>query len=156
MDTSLIRRLLKKFKCFKGVYSSDMLPFSASLPLNIIVNTDPSNMPGQHWVSISINKEGYGYYFDSFGIPPFKEDIFKFLEEKCDNGWTYNKVSLQTKTSTTCGHYCVLYVIFRCQNLSNEYFLSKFNENTRHNDIRMEKIFGKFSLAKYGLWREDE
>ena len=148
MDTIIIRKLLKSFKCFKGVYPLDMLPYKQKLPVNIIVNTDPSYKPGEHWVCICIDKNGVGRYFDSFGLPPLKREIFEYLQYKCIRGWDYNKVTLQSMTSTTCGHYCVLYIIFRCQGLTNEQFLSKFNSNTLENDKRMKQIFSKFSLAK--------
>jgi hypothetical protein len=147
MDSLTIKKLLKTFSCFKGVFPSDMLPYKASLPINIIVNTDPSHMPGEHWVSISINKNGIGEYFDSFGLPPFKRDIIDFLEKKCEK-WSYNQYSLQNIKSNTCGHYCVLNVIYRCQGLSNKRFLLNFNNNTLNNDKRMKNIFGNFSLAK--------
>ena len=148
MDTIIIKKLLKNFKCFKGVYPLDLLPYHLDLPLNIIVNTDPSNLPGEHWVTISINGEGFGEYFDSFGLPPLKIEIFNFLEKKCRKGWIYNNVALQNIKSNTCGHYCVLNIIYHCQNLSNEIMVSKFNSNTLKNDERMEKIFGDFSLVK--------
>lgn len=147
MDTSMIRKLLRNFKCFKGVYSSDMLPYDASLPLNIIANTDPSYLPGEHWISITISSNGDGYYFDSFGLPPLKEDIYNFLETKCKNGWRYNQLPIQNIDSALCGHYCVLYIIYRCQGLSAEQFLSKFHYNTAHNDKLIAKIFKNFNLV---------
>lgn len=145
MDTDIISKLLKNFKCFKGVYPLDMLPNIIQLPMNIIINTDPSFMPGEHWVSLSINKDGYGEYFDSFGLPPLKKEIFDYLEANCDKGWVYNKVALQSLTSNTCGHYCVLNTIFHCQNRSTDDFISKFNNHTVKNDERMNEIFGEFS-----------
>ena len=148
MDTSVIRKLLRKFKCFKGVYPSDRLPYNFKPPINIIINTDPSYKPGEHWVCISINTNLKGYYFDSFGLPPLKKDIIDFLDKKCKKGWKYNKYSLQHLTSTTCGHYCVTYIIFRCQGYSPKYYLSKFNNNTLENDERMRKLYGNFSLVK--------
>jgi hypothetical protein len=146
MDTLMIRKLLKKFKCFKGVFPSDQLPYKTELPLNIIVNTDPSTKPGQHWVCICINKKRVGYYFDSFGINPFVEDIIKFLNKRCVK-WSYNKQCIQNITSSTCGHYCVLYIIHRCQNISNRKFFSRFKKRTITNDRKMLKIFKNFSLA---------
>ena len=148
MDTSMIRKLFKNYKCFKGVFPCDQLPYNLSLPLNIIVNTDPSYLPGEHWVCISINKNGFGQYFDSFGLYPIKEEIFKFLEEKCYNGWSYNQVTLQNINSNTCGNYCVLYIIYMCENLTNEDFISRFNENTIENDEKMRRIFKNFSLVR--------
>ena len=73
METNIISKLLKNFKCFKGVYPLDKLPDIIKLPINIIINTDPSYMPGEHWVSLSINKDCYGEYFDSLGLPPLKK-----------------------------------------------------------------------------------
>ena len=148
MDTTLIKKLLKSFKCFKGVFPSDLLPLELKTPLTIIVNTDPSSEPGEHWVSISISSDGHGYYFDSFGLPPLRKDIFNYMVVKCKKGWTYNRLQLQHINSITCGHYCVLYVIFRCQDLSNELFLSTFSRNTLNNDKKILRIFKNFSLAK--------
>src|SRR5687767_13026648 len=118
MNTLIIRQLLKEYNCFKGAYPCDQLPYKNELPLHVIANTDPAHLPGQHWVCISINKQGKGKYFDSFGLPPLKQDIFEILEKKCVKGWSYNKIALQNVTSETCGHYCVLYIIFKCQGLS--------------------------------------
>ena len=148
MDTSIIRKLLKTFKCFKGVFPCDQLPYDENLPLNIIINTDPSYLPGQHWVCVSINKNGFGQYFDSFGIEPFKEEILDFLDQKCTKGWRHNQVQLQNTKSITCGHYCVLYIIFMCQGLTNEEFIQKFSVITLDNDRRMLEMFKDFSLAK--------
>ncbi len=45
--------------CFIGTYSRDRLPkIVESLPVGLVVNTDPSDQPGQHWVAIFINKRG--------------------------------------------------------------------------------------------------
>ena len=148
MNTSTIRKLLKTYKCFKGVFASDMLPYSANLPLNIIVNTDPSYKPGQHWVAISIDAKGHGYYFDSFGFPPLVKNIFKFISEKAFNGWSYNRRQLQNVMSSTCGNYCVLFIIFKCNNLSNKEFFFNFGRDTAKNDTNMLKIFKNFSFVK--------
>lgn len=148
MDTFTIRKLLKTYKCFKGVYPSDRLPFTSKLPLNIIANTDPADKPGQHWVSLSIDKRGKGYYFDSFGLPPLVPSIRRFLTLKCKNGWTYNKTQIQDVRTTVCGNYCVLFTIFKCNNLSPKQFFVQFSDKTMENDIKMKNIFRNFSLVK--------
>ena len=148
MDTTTIRKLLKTFKCFKGVFPSDKLPYQAKLPLNIIVNTDPSHKPGQHWVSISINAQGFGYYFDSFGLPPLVNNIIEFLNTKSTAGWKYNKYQIQNVNSSTCGNYCVLFIIFKCSNQSEKKFLRHFGRDTMKNDINMKRIFKNFSFVK--------
>ena len=146
MDTVLIKKLLKTFKCFKGVYSSDNIPQFTNFPIHIIVNTDPSYKKGEHWVAISINENGFGEYFDSFGLPPLKKDLFNFMTKNCKNSWIYNKLCLQNVTSTTCGHYCVLYTMFRCSGKSTRDFLMRFSTNQLKNDKMLENLLGKYNI----------
>ena len=47
-----------------GVYASDAIPIHVKKrPLLHIVNTDPSYMPGKHWVVIYIGEDGFVEYF---------------------------------------------------------------------------------------------
>ena len=46
-----------------------------------ICNTDCSHNEGTHWVALSINDQGEGLYFDSYGLP------------------------------LACGHYCALFAL---------------------------------------------
>jgi hypothetical protein len=105
MDTITIIKLLKKFKCFQGVYPLDKIKPFKKRPIAIIVNTDKSNEPGEHWVSIFIDKNGSGEYFDSFGLPPLHDELIEYLNINCANGWRFNPIALQSDDSTTCGHY---------------------------------------------------
>ena len=147
MDTISIKNFLKNYTCFKGVFPSDRLPYRADLPLHIIVNTDPSNKPGQHWVCVSIDKLGRGYYFDSFGLPPMVNEIEKFLNQRAVKGWKFNKLKIQNALSSTCGNYCVLYIIFKCVGISQTTFLKQFVRNSKQNDIKMLKLFKNFTLV---------
>ena len=146
MDTIVIRKLLKRFKCFKGVYSSNNIPVFKKYPIHIIVNTDPSYKKGSHWVAITIKQNGRGEYFDSFGLPPLVEDIFNYLEKHCFNGWTYNKNIIQHVTSKTCGHYCVMYIIYKCSNKSLKSYIKLFSENKVNNDLKLKQLFEKVKL----------
>jgi hypothetical protein len=147
MDTLVIRKLLKNFPCFRGVYPLDLIPNVKQRPLALIVNTHPSNKPGEHWVSIVIDNDGFGEYFDSFGLPPLHVEIIQYLDKNCENGWRFNPLALQNTKSTTCGHYCVLYVIFRCQGYSYRCFMSRFTKDTLENDSKLIKIFGDYSFS---------
>ncbi len=94
MDTVLIRKLLKSFKCFKGVYPLDLIPTIKKKPIAIIVNTHPSDKPREHWVSIIISKDGIGEYFDSFGLPPLHAEFVKYLDKNCEKGWRFIKICI--------------------------------------------------------------
>ena len=41
---------------FIGVYPRNRLPAIKSYPASLIVNTDPSGKPGEHWLAIYFNK----------------------------------------------------------------------------------------------------
>jgi hypothetical protein len=60
MNTLEINRYLKKFPQFKGTYPRDMLPTINRLPACVVINTDPSNEPGEHWVAVFIDRNGSG------------------------------------------------------------------------------------------------
>ena len=48
-----------------GVCASDAIPIHVKKrPLLYIVNTDPSYIPGEHWVVIYIGEDGSVEYFD--------------------------------------------------------------------------------------------
>jgi hypothetical protein len=119
LSTSEIYSALKRKGClnlsFKGVYAADMLPQSFTLPATFIVNTDESGLPGQHWVSIHINRLGNCEYFDSFGMPPAIPAHLLFIKKNCKK-ITYNKTSLQSLSSSLCGHYCCIFTYLKCKN----------------------------------------
>lgn len=148
LGTDIIKRLLKKYKCFKGVYPSDLLPWKTKLPLRIIINTDPSGKPGQHWVAISIDEEGNGFFFDSFALPPVVPEIKRFLDTRATKGWIRNNRQIQDITTSTCGYYCVLFIIYVCNALPPKWFTYYWGDNTYHNDVNILKIFKNFSLVK--------
>lgn len=55
-----------------GVLACDQLTQTRSYkyPAMMIVNTQPSDEPGEHWLAIYITKHKHGYFFHSFGHPP--------------------------------------------------------------------------------------
>lgn len=96
--------------CFEGVYPIDRLPTKISrTPAAVIINTDPSDEKGEHWIAIYISAAGVGVYFDSFGVPPTKPELRNFLERNtvC---WSYNKTPIQSVLSVTCGYFCLWFI----------------------------------------------
>ena len=64
---------------FGGIYQRDKIPSTiVRRPFGIICNTDPSHRESRHWEAIFIDKEGHGYYFDSYGFQPLHEDFIHF------------------------------------------------------------------------------
>lgn len=74
MNTAELTSVVNQFSSrthFYGVLASDQLP---RVPVRdvasmMIVNTHPSNQPGEHWLAIYITDDGIGRFYDSFGNP---------------------------------------------------------------------------------------
>jgi hypothetical protein len=86
------------------VCASDELPSRVPTGSIYIINTDPSWLPGQHWVAVNFETNGYAEYFDSFGKPPRQKVIEDFLNQNSTK-WTSNMKRLQSIHSNACGHY---------------------------------------------------
>ena len=130
MDTNEIDRFVRK-ECggnFQGVFSADTLP---KKPRLLICNTDPSNLPGTHWIAIFVDSRR-GEYFDSFGRKP--SDSFEdYMNDNCTD-WTYNTRQLQSITSSYCGFYCCFYCMFRCKGYDLFRIVNMFTRDTGLND----------------------
>ena len=120
---------------FHGVFSSDLLP---QLPLKhrpaaLVVNTDPSCRPGEHWIAIYLPKCGPVEYFDSYGKPPNVASIRTFLARNGDT-FKINPKPLQGPLSSVCGHYCIYYLLHRCRGQSMEAITGRFDVDQQRND----------------------
>ena len=130
-------------KNFLGVFSADNLPVIQRKPCSLVVNTDVSSKPGEHWVSMFIPKRGALEYFDSFGREPHIKQHIEFIENNC-NEYRFNAASLQSRESSLCGHYCLMYIFHRSIGKSMKNFVDKFpNSNHYSNDAKLMLMFRK-------------
>ena len=142
MDTKQLSNLMKNYHCFKGVYSIDKiksLKFNER-PIAMIINLDPSHLPGSHWVALFINENNIAEYFDSFGFPNLSIELLNLLNINNVKKLVYNKYILQSIDSSSCGAYCVLFLKMRCNSFSLNEFLKLFSNRTIQNDLIAVKI----------------
>ena len=133
MNGSSIEKALDRCRpTFRGVYSIDTLPTNGRGLM--VVNTDPSDRPGTHWIAIYVDSEGIrGEYFDSLGREPHA--IFRrYLQKNCED-WIYNERQIQSVASRFCGHYCVYYCTLRCHGVDLRRIVSHFTDDTGFNDV---------------------
>jgi hypothetical protein len=111
-----------------------------SKPLLIISNTDPSWLPGKHWVAFYFPKNDLPEFFDSFGHPPnfYTPDFSSFLKLNSPTEcYIFNQWQLQSSNSNVCGLYCVLYGLSKYKKLSYVTFLNQFApEEVHQNDLK--------------------
>ena len=96
-----------------GVFARDELPdVSREIrPWCLILNTDPKDKPGTHWLALYASRNGPFEFFDSFGLPPntYNLDSLKPL---------HLLYLFQSPSTSVCGHYCIVYVYLRSRNKS--------------------------------------
>ena len=83
----------------------------------IIVNTDPSDMPGQHWVAYYMDGRS-SEFFDSYGLSPQIYNLPKANH--------HNTAPIQSISSIHCGVFVTYYLLCRSRNISLSHILSKF------------------------------
>lgn len=114
---------------FAGVFALDMLP-SETEKSAFVINLDPSDKPGSHWVSVFLDKvNSTAIYFDSYGdkskIP---SEITLFLRQNCIS-YSTNCKMYQGPCSITCGHYCLYFLYHKCRGVPFQDILKDFRPN---------------------------
>lgn len=133
---------------FYGVFPSDEVPRTIDgFPRAFVINTDPSNKPGSHWLAVYIDSDGRADYFDSFGLSPRIPSITKLLNT-C-NDWQYNGTQIQGVFSSVCGHYCVHFLLKRHIGVPMTEIVGEFDtEDFEENDFRVtEWLNSNFDLS---------
>ena len=147
MDSKTLQRFSERgVNSFIGVFPSDKLPTNVPRPSCLIANTQPSGEPGEHWIAIFINKEGFGDYFCSYGTSP--ASVFRlFLNRECI-AWNFSRKQIQSCYSTTCGQYALFFLFCRARGLPMFKFLSLFTSDRDENDaIVTAFVNGKFDAS---------
>ena len=141
MDGNALRRLVDSNdvvkRNFGGILPADGLDnktTSNSEQRFYIVNTDPSNLPGSHWVAFGIGERVE--FFDSLGRAPnyYYDNFERFLIERGPS-YTYNKTRYQSSESESCGEFCLYYIALRTVDVSYETIVNSFRENVSLNDV---------------------
>ena len=102
-----INSILEEKPNFIGCFARNELP-QVSQPCSFIVNTDPSDRSGSHWLAIVLRQET-ALYFDSFGLPILEPDIKNYLSQYYSYV-IYNTECIQDTLSEYCGYYCAAFI----------------------------------------------
>lgn len=108
---------------FEKVLASDefFMLKSHEKPL-FIVNTEPSHMSGEHWISIYVNSsEKCLEIFDSLGntVESYNVKIPKILSGYRKKYVLYKRV--QPEGSEICGHYCLFFAMEKSDGIGVNY-----------------------------------
>tara|TARA_B100000586_G_scaffold133446_1_gene96522 strand:+ start:194 stop:643 length:450 start_codon:yes stop_codon:yes gene_type:complete len=136
-----------KIPSFLGAFPYDELPQKPDGDFSVIVNTEPSTEPGDHWLPI-IFKKGTFYFLDSFGrsprsllfTPEFKTTVKEYMlghRRRC------NSKLIQYIFSNTCAYYSI-YFIREMQSKSMAKTMEIFTDNLKNNDLMVTDIVNNY------------
>ena len=96
-----------------GVFARDELPDVTSeiRPWCLILNTDPKDQPGTHWLALYAPKAGFIELFDSFNFSPITYSLESLHI-------LHLGFPLQSISTSVCGYYCIVYIYLRSRNKS--------------------------------------
>merc|ERR1712035_91839 len=104
-------------------------------------------MGGEHWLCLTLEEDGSGTFFDSFGFSPdfnyYPRSILQVLENR-SNKILYHNRQLQHPLSVVCGQHCVYYLYHRACGLSFQQVLSLYHDDVKKNDFEVSDFVKKF------------
>lgn len=150
MNTNQLDRAGKRVLGYRylGTFPLDRVPqFMKDAALqHFIINTQTSNLAGQHWIAVTIVHNSKAYIFDSFGQAP-PTLLVNQLKQRSIHKIYYNKRQLQPFNTTFCGQLALIHLInadfggrigglsHRQANLHQRNLLNKTRWNRIHSPI---------------------
>jgi hypothetical protein len=121
----------------------------------LVINTDPSNRPGEHWVALWISPTGRVYWFDSYGFPPsfYDEKLSDFCNRFSGKQIWFNSHMLQSTLTDVCGEYVVMFIYLNSIDMTPIQILSLFTTNRPYENDRLVIDMMKSLSLKYHLNR---
>ena len=116
-----------------GVFAADQIPLVWMRPTAFIFNTQRHNKHGLHWVAIFVNKNGDAWYFDSFGVPPYRPDHINRIRRNVRK-FRWNSRQLQSGTSDKCGYFCLMFLHYMSVGLGIEHFFKNSSSDLHKNN----------------------
>ena len=111
----------------------------------IIFNTQPTTLPGQHWIALCTEDI---FYFDSLNSGFHSNDsVAKFLI-KMNRNLIFNNIKIQSNTSNLCGVHCLVFCHIMSQNNTMSMFQSFMTRISNVNVFKREQLsFLYFNLS---------
>ena len=140
LSTLDILKEIDKDSYAKRYFIGNRLPAIISYPASLIVNTDPSGKPGEHWLAIYFNKSKEAEFFDSFGLSAEQYKFDKYLKY-FSRSYVDNKFQIQNFDSNTCGYYCLYFIMLKSRGFTLNEINSLFSKNDfKINDFLVSHI----------------
>lgn len=129
---------------FLGVFPIDKLPTEVKrYPILLIVNTDTSNLGGEHWFALYISSQRRGEIFDSAAQPVDLRT--RLWLNHFAHRWRRNHYVYQSLFSPICGAYVLYYILNRLRYASMEEVLFPKELNAHLHDSFIKDWYRKLT-----------
>lgn len=140
-------------KQFKGVLASDQLNFiETQRPALYVVNTDTSDKAGLHWVCIYLPTT-HSFTIEFFdplanSVDKYNHYISTFLIANGPN-FIYSNKRIQNYFTSSCGLFCILFSVLRCEGRSFSNILSLFTDELEKNEKNNRQFLRKIGYLSF-------
>ena len=144
---------------FYGTVACDRLPKSPSKKIaqGYIVNTDPHDQPGQHWLAVWTD-QNVCEVLDSYALPLEMYEQATPLRDWVVRHWKYvvtNGKSLQAVNSKSCGDYALLYLKAKARGRTLQDFLNDFSDyDYVSNDHKVGQKVKQLIVSNESMWHK--
>jgi len=125
-------------RVFNGFWFPDLKPIISKLPALIILNTDKSSGPGEHWCAAYFSPSTHCEFFDPLGEPPENTILgYSFIHHLSSFSKTieFNTEPVQDLEAKTCGPHCIFFAYHRARGIPmKEIILNYYTTNDKIND----------------------
>ena len=105
----------------------------------VIFNTQPTTLPGQHWIALSITVDTI-FYFDSLNSGfHSNECVAKFLF-KMNKNVILNNIQIQPDVSNLCGVHCIVFCHIMSKNNTLPVFQSFMKRLSQLDVFKREQL----------------
>ena len=143
MDSLQIAKILEAnpvtSRWFKGCLPSDMLSMPTNFPSSFVVNMDPIQKSGSHWVAVFIPNENEVWYFDSLNkdVPlPIDKFLKSFPQFKT------NKYPYQSIFTSSCGLHAIVFIYYMSLGYTFERYINLL-DSMSNTDLFVKTIVNK-------------
>ena len=143
---------------FYGTVACDRLPKKPEKikPCAYIVNTDPHDKPGKHWLGIWTSGV-ICEVMDSYALPLDVYQTTQPLQDWLNTNWKhviFNEQSLQSLYSKSCGDYALMYLKDRAAGRGLYDFLKRFSRHDYvYNDHKVGQML-KTQIIRDLYWKK--
>ena len=120
MRASEIREIIEKNQLNVCVVALE--EFYLTRNKHYIINSDPSYLPGRHWMCASVYNDSSAEIWDPVG----KHAGVCGIELP---NYVYNNVKVQGPSSYFCGEFCIYFLYLRCGGYSMMEFINSLTED---------------------------